>query len=140
MHSRNVLLVLGLALSPLSCPSWAAGAVAGNSTAAEQTAAPSESNKEALPEPFKLTSGQQAEVARVLKRWEQWNARIKTFDCRFTRWIYDPVFSACRPAPVRRIGRHPLRTAGAHRVLGRSMRERRNNERGRRQSGGAMAL
>jgi hypothetical protein len=96
MHSRNVLLVLGLAMSPLSCPSWAAGAAA-DSTPAKQTA-PSESNKKASPGPFKLTAGQRAEVDRVLKRWEQWNAGIKTFDCRFTRWIYDPVFSdADRP-------------------------------------------
>ena len=87
--------------APLSRTSWAAGAAAADSTAAKTTAAPSGSNKEALPEPFKLTSGQQAAVDRVLKRWEQWNAGIKTFDCRFKRWIYDPVFGAAdRPLYV----------------------------------------
>ena len=42
--------------------------------------------------PFRLTPQEDAQVDRVLNIWEQRNAALKTFDCRFRRWIYDPVF------------------------------------------------
>lgn len=42
--------------------------------------------------PFRLTPQEQAHVDRVLNQWEQHNKKIKTFDCRFKRWIYDVVF------------------------------------------------
>ena len=42
--------------------------------------------------PFTLTPQQEAQVDRVLNLWEQRNQKIKTFDCRFKRWIYDVVF------------------------------------------------
>jgi len=45
-----------------------------------------------LPVPFQLTSDEQKEIDRLLDRWEQWNGRVKTFDCRFKRWTYDAVF------------------------------------------------
>jgi TIGR03009 family protein len=44
------------------------------------------------PPPFTLTPEEQANVDRVLALWEQRNNKIKTFDCEFTRWIYDAVF------------------------------------------------
>jgi len=43
-------------------------------------------------EPFRLAPQEQARVDRVLYQWEQRNEKIKTFDCRFKRWIYDVVF------------------------------------------------
>jgi TIGR03009 family protein len=42
--------------------------------------------------PFTLTPQEEAEVDRVLNVWEERNRNIKTFDCRFRRWIYDVVF------------------------------------------------
>jgi TIGR03009 family protein len=42
--------------------------------------------------PFTLTPQEQAEVDRVLKLWEENNSKIKTFDCSFSRWVYDAVF------------------------------------------------
>ena len=42
--------------------------------------------------PFKLTGEEEQKVDRLLARWEQWNAGLKTFDCRFKRWTYDTVF------------------------------------------------
>ncbi len=44
------------------------------------------------PPPFTLTAQEEAEVDRVLNTWEERNRSIKTFDCRFRRWIYDVVF------------------------------------------------
>jgi len=42
--------------------------------------------------PFTLTPQQQAQVNQVLGLWEQRNSKVKTFDTRFKRWIYDTVF------------------------------------------------
>jgi hypothetical protein len=44
------------------------------------------------PPPFQLTPDQQKSVDRALDRWQQWNSRVKTFDCRFKRWVYDGLF------------------------------------------------
>ncbi len=48
-------------------------------------------------EPFRLGTEEQAEVDRVLDRWEQLNSQVKTFECRFRRWIYDSVFNPPEP-------------------------------------------
>ncbi len=45
-----------------------------------------------MPPPFMLTADEQKNVDCLLARWEQWNAGVKTFDCRFKRWTYDTVF------------------------------------------------
>jgi TIGR03009 family protein len=42
--------------------------------------------------PFQLTPEQQADVDRVLRSWEQYSARVKRFECQFTRFEYDGVF------------------------------------------------
>jgi TIGR03009 family protein len=52
-----------------------------------------------LPPPFKLTLDEEKNVDRLLARWEQWNAGIKTFDCRFKRWVADMGFG--RPDEAR---------------------------------------
>lgn len=44
--------------------------------------------------PFRLTQQEEAQVDRVLNRWEERNRQIKTFDCRFKRWVYDVVFGS----------------------------------------------
>jgi TIGR03009 family protein len=44
------------------------------------------------PPPFTLTQQDEAQLDRVLKAWEQKSKDIKTFDCSFKRWEYDPVF------------------------------------------------
>ena len=43
--------------------------------------------------PFRLTPQQAAELDRVLAAWEQQNKKIRTFECKFTRWEWDPVFA-----------------------------------------------
>lgn len=70
--------------------------------AAEPTAQASEAAKKPSPAwrsaeesnapPFTLTAEEQKGVDAALNRWEQWNSGVKTFDCRFKRWIYDSVF------------------------------------------------
>jgi TIGR03009 family protein len=55
--------------------------------AVAQPAAPQPANA-----PFQLTQQQEAEVDRVLKLWEQYSGGVKNFDCKFKRWVYDPVF------------------------------------------------
>jgi TIGR03009 family protein len=47
--------------------------------------------------PFTLTPQEEAKVDQVLKLWEDRNRGIKTFDCRFKRWIYDLVFNPPEP-------------------------------------------
>ncbi len=48
--------------------------------------------------PFQLTADEQKNVALILERWEQWNAGVKRFDCRFKRWTYDTVFGPTNEA------------------------------------------
>jgi TIGR03009 family protein len=49
---------------------------------------------EALP---RLTPQEEAQVDRILNVWQQRSAGVKTFECSFKRWEYDPVFP--RPDP-----------------------------------------
>jgi TIGR03009 family protein len=42
--------------------------------------------------PFQSTPQQEAEADRALKLWEQNSSSVKTFECKFKRWVYDPVF------------------------------------------------
>ncbi len=42
--------------------------------------------------PFLLTPQQRTYLDWVLQAWEQQSSRVKTFECRFVRWEYDPVF------------------------------------------------
>jgi TIGR03009 family protein len=56
-------------------------------SAPEQRPAP-----EQPPGPPQLTPQDEAQVDRILKLWEQRSAAVKTFDCSFKRWEYDPVF------------------------------------------------
>ena len=45
-----------------------------------------------LPPPFQSSPDEEKSVDRLLARWEQWNAGVKSFDCRIKRWTYDTVF------------------------------------------------
>jgi TIGR03009 family protein len=56
-----------------------------------------------------LTPDEEQNVDRLLARWEQWNAGIKTFDGRFKRWTYDTVFG--RPDDARYVELGTLRYA-----------------------------
>ena len=60
---------------------------------AGESAPPDRIAEQPLPPPFQLTPDEQKEIDCLLDRWEQWNARVKTFDCKFHRWIYDLVFN-----------------------------------------------
>lgn len=42
--------------------------------------------------PFQLTAHQEAELNRALKVWEQSSSQVKTFECGFHRFTYDPTF------------------------------------------------
>ena len=61
---------------------------------APQPAAPEPQPQKPPPPPFTLSPQEEAEVDRVLNLWEEHNRNIKTFDCRFKRWIYDVVFGS----------------------------------------------
>jgi TIGR03009 family protein len=43
--------------------------------------------------PFTLTPQEEARLDAVLNAWEKKSKDIKTFDCSFKRWEYDPVFA-----------------------------------------------
>ncbi len=42
--------------------------------------------------PFTLTPEEERILHQVLSRWEEATSRVKTLECRFTRFQYDPVF------------------------------------------------
>lgn len=44
------------------------------------------------PQGFQLSAVEQAYLDRVLTQWEQQSGQISTFNCDFTRLVYDPVF------------------------------------------------
>jgi len=50
--------------------------------------------------PFTLNPQQQAELDWLLARWEQEGAKVKTFECDFTRFDWDRVWRADRPMHV----------------------------------------
>jgi TIGR03009 family protein len=59
----------------------------------KKTAAPAASSAEKPSAcPFSLTPAEEKEVDEALARWEHWNARVKTFECRFKLWTYHTVF------------------------------------------------
>ena len=68
-----------------------------------------------LAAPFKQTPDEEQKVDRLLARWEQWNAGVKTFDCRFKRWTYDAVFG--RPDVPRFVELGTLRYAAPDKWL-----------------------
>ncbi len=53
----------------------------------------------ALPPPFTLSPYDEAQLDRVLQQWEQQSSLVRTFSCDFTRWEYDPVFTAPGQSP-----------------------------------------
>jgi len=50
--------------------------------------------------PFTLNAQQQAELDWLLGRWEQEGAKVKTFECDFTRFDWDRVWRDDRPMHV----------------------------------------
>jgi TIGR03009 family protein len=54
--------------------------------------------------PFTLTPQEQAQVEQLLKLWERKNRDIKTFDCKFKRWVYDTVFGRADQARFVELG------------------------------------
>ncbi len=50
--------------------------------------------------PFALDPQQQAQLDWLLARWEKEGANVKTFECSFTRFDWDPVWRADRPMHV----------------------------------------
>jgi TIGR03009 family protein len=50
--------------------------------------------------PFTLNPQEQAQLDWLLARWEQEGAKVKTFECDFTRFDWDPVWRADRPMHV----------------------------------------
>lgn len=49
-------------------------------------------HQEMLGAPFVLTPEEERALHQVLLRWEEATSRVKTLECRFTRFQYDPVF------------------------------------------------
>jgi len=45
-----------------------------------------------VPPPFVLSPAEQEQLDRVLRAWEDRSSKIKTFECEFTRWEFDPVW------------------------------------------------
>jgi TIGR03009 family protein len=46
----------------------------------------------AVIEPFRLTPQEAAEVDNILQQWQARSAAVKTFEAKFKRWEWDPVF------------------------------------------------
>ena len=50
--------------------------------------------------PFQLSPVEQQYVDQILQEWEDRGADVKTFDCEFERWEYDPVFGPGTEEPA----------------------------------------
>lgn len=50
--------------------------------------------------PFQLTPVEQQFVDQILQMWENSSSQIKTFNCQFDRWEYDPVFGPGADIPM----------------------------------------
>jgi TIGR03009 family protein len=50
--------------------------------------------------PFVLSPVEVQFVDEILKQWELQSADVKTFDCKFERWEYDPVFGPGEDTPM----------------------------------------
>ena len=64
---------------------------------------PGPANQQRPPQPqppFRLTPQEDAQVNRTLNLWEQRNAALKKFDCKFKRWVYNPVFGGDMAKPL----------------------------------------
>lgn len=55
--------------------------------------------------PFQLSDVEQQFVDEILKQWENQSATVKTFDCKFERWEYDPVFGPADDPLIKSKGR-----------------------------------
>lgn len=51
-----------------------------------------QSSGNVVPPPFVLSPAEQEQLDRVLIAWEDRSSKIKTFECEFTRWEFDPVW------------------------------------------------
>ena len=49
--------------------------------------------------PFQLSPVEQQYVDQILQEWENRGEEVKTFDCEFERWEYDPVFGPGKNEP-----------------------------------------
>lgn len=58
----------------------------------------------ALGAPFQLSDVEQQFVDQFLQMWENESQTVKTFDCRFNRWEYDPVFGPANDPAVKSKG------------------------------------
>ena len=81
-----------------------AGNVSGPTQAVPPNGLPgNQPGNDLLPPPFTLTPYEQEQLDRVLAAWEERSAKIRTFECEFTRWEFDPVWG--RPDQPKRISR-----------------------------------
>lgn len=54
---------------------------------------PAQPQRIAIQPPFVLSPQQEAELNKLLNDWEAKGAQIKSFNCAFKRWEYNPTFS-----------------------------------------------
>jgi TIGR03009 family protein len=55
--------------------------------------------------PFQLDPTEQQFVDQILQQWENQSSQVKTFDCNFERWEYDPVFGPSDEPMIKSKGR-----------------------------------
>jgi TIGR03009 family protein len=54
--------------------------------------------------PFQLSAVEEQFVDQILQQWENQSAQVKTFDCKFERWEYDPVFGPAEDPMIKSKG------------------------------------
>ena len=93
------------------------------------------------PPPFQLTAEEERTSIACLDRWEQWNSRVKTFQCRFKRWTYDAIFGS-RPTEAKFIELGTIKYARRTlcRTSGHPGRDGRQGNADRGRPGGALGL
>lgn len=80
-------------IQPVLEPTQSAGApLAQVASVPNQQPPTSPTEQQGFGPPFQLDAVEQQFVDQILQMWENAGADIKTYDCRFERWEYDPVF------------------------------------------------
>ncbi len=70
-----------------------------------------------LPEPFRLTPQEEANLDRILLFWQQSSANVKTFTCKFQRAEFDPADPLLKPGQPRAVDKGEIRYAAPDKAL-----------------------
>jgi TIGR03009 family protein len=76
-----------------------------------QATTPAQQQQLATQAPFQLTANEQKRMDQILGFWEVRSSKVKTYQCKFTRWEYDPVFGPPNPRHAKTVSHGAIKYA-----------------------------